>query len=208
MPMSEMEYFDMQEEQAIGEVIAACAKAIFEAHEASTMAELQRTIYKYVACGPAVSFELHEGAGGYEEDSTEAYLGDGYPTPKSPYVYVGDERAQKITEPWKSIRAIGVSSIVEGTDAEVPLEWIDLAKYCDEDKYEGDLADIAKIAVKDFDALVDEVDKEARSIWNDTHGCETCAAHWLKECGTETPLDGATPVWDECPECKGQGTVI
>jgi hypothetical protein len=165
-----MEYFDMEEQAAIGQVITACAKAIFDAHEATTMAELQRTIYKYTDCGPAVSFELHEGAAGYEEhDLTEAPIGFDYPAPKNPYVYVGDERARTISEPWKAVCKIGVSSIVEGSDAEVPLEWIDLAKYCDGDKYEGELEDLGKIAVKEFGELVDRVNDVACQMWHDAN---------------------------------------
>jgi hypothetical protein len=29
-----------------------------------------------------------------------------------------------------------------------------------------------------FYKAVKEVNAEANSIWNDTHGCETCAKHW------------------------------
>lgn len=142
MPMSEMEYFRMEKNAAIGQVIGACAKAIFEAHDCSTMAELQRNMYKYTDAGIAISFELHDGT----------------------FVYSGDERARDIKDPWNWIRQIGVSSIVEGSDAEVPLTWIDLLRYADEDneKYEGDLADVAKIAVKEFNELCDNVDEFTR----------------------------------------------
>lgn len=208
MPMSEMEYFNMEEQQAIGQIIAACAKAILEAHDADTMGALQRTIYKYTDCGAAVSFELHHSDD--EPDSFEAPIGLTEPAKPSPYVYCGDDRAYEIKDPWNHIRKIGVSSIVEGVDQEVELEWIDLEQYADDDKYEGDLEDLAKIAVKDFDALVERVEKAADEIWKATHGCATCAKHFgnCGEYGTCEGDDGMTPIWDECPDCGGGGSII
>lgn len=144
---SELEYFEMQEENATSEIIAACAKAIFEAHDAETMGQLQRTLYKYTDAGIAIAFRLHNGE----------------------MIYSGDKRAYEIKEPWNHIREIGASSIVEGNDAEVPLELIDLARYADDDKYEGDLPDLAQIAVKDFDAICDGVNDEACRLWDESH---------------------------------------
>jgi hypothetical protein len=163
--MSEMEYFRMEEDAEIGKFIAGIAKAIFDAHDAETMGQLQRTLYKYTDAGIAISFELHNEIP--EPDSTEAYIGN-EPTPNR-FVYCGDERAYTIKAPWLAVRAIGVSSIVEGSDAEVPVQWLDLMQYCDDEKYEGDLADIAKIAVKDFDAICDEVNDEACALWDEAH---------------------------------------
>lgn len=168
MPMSEMEYFRLQEQEAIGEVIAACAKAIFDAYEAETMAQLQRTVYKYTDCGPAVSFELHYDANDDCFDSFEPLV-TSEPRP-SPFVYCGDTRAETITKPWLAIRQIGVSSIVEGSDAEVPLQWLDLEAFADPDgDYEGDLADLAKAAVAAFGRIVDEVNAEACALWEEAN---------------------------------------
>lgn len=152
MPMSEDEYFEMQESAEAGRVIAGCAKAIFDAHDADTMGRLQRVLYKYTDAGIAVSFELHEGA------------------PGEPFVYPGDARAYEIQEPWKWVRRIGASSIVEGSDAEVPLRWIDLARYCDDEKYEGGLPDLAAAAVKDFDEMCQAVNDEACALWDEANG--------------------------------------
>ena len=68
---------------------------------------------------------------------------------------------------------------------------------------------------KRFYAAVDEVEKQASDIWNNTHGCEGCAAHWSEE-GWETNewgeamegCDAMTPVWKDCPDCQGHGTFI
>ena len=165
---TERDYHEAQESQAVGEIMVACAKAIFDNFEAKTMADLQRTIYKYIECGPAVSFELHDGAYGYEDDALEAPIGLDTPR-KSPFVYVGNERAETITEPWLSIRKIGVSSIVEGSDAEVPPVWLDLEDYANDEKHDGDLADLAKQAISDFCHIVDEVNDEACALWHEAN---------------------------------------
>src|SRR5262245_1042139 len=102
--MNEVQYFRMQEDIAMGQAIGENVKSIFGAYGADTMASLQRSLYKSTEAGVAISFKLHD-------DS---------------YVYVGDPKAREIKDPSLWVRAIGVSSIVEGSDAEVPLTWIDL----------------------------------------------------------------------------------
>ncbi len=90
---------------------------------------------------------------------------------------------------------VRIGSIVEGVDAAT------------------DIIDLRFPFTKDdlFEAL-DDIEKQAHEIWMATHGCETCLAHWQEERGTDEngcPLEwGATPVWLECPNCGGQGTVI
>jgi len=54
----------------------------------------------------------------------------------------------------------------------------------------------------------DEVEAQALVIWNDTHGCDVCQAHWVAEGFGDGTLDGAVPVWKDCPDCQGHGTVI
>jgi hypothetical protein len=151
---TERAYHDQQEAQAIGEIMAACAKAIFDSQSAETMEQLQRHIYKYNACGPAVSFELHEGA---------------CEPRKSPFVYVGDPRAETITEPWLAICKIGISSIVEGSDAEVPLQWLDLEQFANDEKFEGDLDELCDAAVTAFGKIVEEVNDEACALWEEAN---------------------------------------
>jgi hypothetical protein len=111
------------------------------------MGELQRGFYKYTDAGIAIAFQLHDGT----------------------LIYSGNPKAYEIKEPWNHIRRIGASSIVEGSDAEVPLEFIDLFRYCDGRHYEGDITDLAAIAVKDFDAQCDFVNAEACALWDEYH---------------------------------------
>lgn len=142
--MDEIEYYEMQESAEMGRHMATLARAIFDAHDADTMGRLQRNIYKYTDAGICISFRLHDGC-------------------DSPYVWSGDKRAYEIKEPWNSIAAIGVSSIVEGSDAEVPLMWIEL----DNEKY-GD-ENGAELICLDFDALCSEVNDEACALWREAN---------------------------------------
>ena len=124
--MNEVEYELQEEARAQGQFIADVAKAIFDAFEADTMASLQRRLYKDTSAGIAISFDLHDGS----------------------KVWVDDARAHEIKDPWNWVRMIGVSSIVEGSDALVPLTWFDLRSYLDADKY-GE--DVMQVAVHDFE---------------------------------------------------------
>jgi hypothetical protein len=146
--MSAGDHIRSGESAAFGEVVAANAKAIFDAHGAATMAGLQSRLYKDTEVGVSVSFRLHEG----------------------PDVYVGDPRAAEIAGPWNWIRSIGVSSIVEGSDAEVPLEWIDLASppYADEG---GEAR-----AVAEFAGLVERVNDAACGLWDEASGADDAPA--------------------------------
>lgn len=68
---------------------------------------------------------------------------------------------------------------------------------------------------KQFWAALQCVEDEASELWKQSHGCETCAKHWQAE-GFDTDewgekfegSDGHTPVWDECPDCGGSGSII
>ena len=59
-----------------------------------------------------------------------------------------------------------------------------------------------------WEAAVEEVNLQACAIWNDTHGCDTCHAHWLEEVVENDEVNGAVPVWADCPDCEGDGIVI
>lgn len=83
--------------------------------------------------------------------------------------------------------SIFVSSIVEGVERTTDTVVVDM-------KTPGALARLHE--------AVEKVDKEAKEIWNETHGCETCRSHF------EIVEDEDCPVWDECPNCGGNGTVI
>lgn len=67
----------------------------------------------------------------------------------------------------------------------------------------------------EFWNAVDNVEKEARDIWNSTHGCESCAKLWheediyINEWEQEFEgCDGMTPVHPQCKDCGGGGAVI
>jgi hypothetical protein len=163
---TEADWQASEEANAMGEIVSACAKAIFDAFDAETMEQLQRNIYKYTDCGPSVSFELY---GADEEyDAFEAHIGGTEPRP-SPFVYVGDKRAETIAQPWLAIRQIGVSSIVENSDAEVPVQWLDLEQLTNDDRFKGDIPDLCKAAVQAFGRIVDEVNTEACALWSEAN---------------------------------------
>jgi hypothetical protein len=61
---------------------------------------------------------------------------------------------------------------------------------------------------KEWREAVQSVEDEVDEIWKATHGCETCGKHWEEEYGTSEDEFGDTPVWAECPDCGGDGTII
>jgi hypothetical protein len=149
-----------------------------------------RDAYKYTACGPSVGMlaEIE------------------YPDPgrDDPYRIGGETRwhwcddLRRLGSTWSELQAngvrvltLGVSSIVEGVDAETETIEVDL---------DGKSADELRAA---FDAAVAEVDAQADAIWKRTHGCETCAKHLGVDLDAEY-----SPVWDECPDCGGHGTAM
>jgi len=134
-----------REEAAMGEAIARNFLAIMARHSfGDTMSSLQRAMYKDTDAGISISFQLHDGS----------------------FVYSGDARAREITDPQNWVRKIGASSIVEGSDREVELDWIDLAdpKYLEEG---GD-----ELCADDFGTMCQEVNNAACAIWDEEHGDE------------------------------------
>lgn len=90
------------------------------------------------------------------------------------------------------VKGVAVGSIVEGCDAEVMPEELTFP-----------------FRSSAFWKMVQNVEDEADRIWKDTHGCETCEAHWIEEYGDAKFGEyGGIPAWDECPECNGDGAVI
>jgi len=167
--------------------------------------DLYRSVYKYTACGPSVGFTVQ-----YESEPQD--IEDlGHEVTKS---YYCDDLRKLGT--WADMRehgmlvlAIGVSSIVEGVDFEVPYKELET----DPDKI-GELAQedetLGQTFARLFYQLVDDVNSEANGIWHDTHGCETCAKHWEEELGLENGENdiGYVTVWSDCPDCGGCGIPI
>lgn len=146
-----------------------------------------RSYYKYTACGPSLGVEV-PGRGWLWCDRLRE-LGS----------------FEEMRARGEEIVCVAVSSIVEGTDAEVPARkasWADLAG---DDPLRSSAG--SPMVWARFDALVDDVDAEAKLIWDDTHGCDACAAHWREESGHED-IEAGCQVWDGCPECKGDGVAL
>jgi hypothetical protein len=148
--------------------------------------DLYRATYKYTDCGPTVGMSLLDPDG----KRHNLYCDD---LPMSWDAF--DEKGWLVTK-------IMVSSIVEGIDA------------CT-DSYEVDILNHEPEEIRvAFYKAVEDVNNEANSLWNESHGCATCAKHW-----NDDPEDwqgedderwdcGDTPVWSDCPACGGRGTVI
>lgn len=85
---------------------------------------------------------------------------------------------------------VSVGSIVEGCGEGTPTH--DL-------KYPFEIAS--------FWEALEEVEKEAAQIWNDTHGCEDC--HPDGYCGEFGELEfGNWPINPDCKECEGEGACL
>lgn len=173
------EYQRGEELGSLGAVAAANLKAIFDDHGCETIGQLQRNAYKYTDCGAWLAVEVW----GYEQLT----------------VVHGD--AVRDLPKDAPITGIHVGSIVEGCDVGVEPICIDLLDEAFEEP---------AMAVAAYNAALEAVEKEADAIWMDTHGCATCAAHWKAEGwihGAEG-CDGITPVWEDCPDCDGDGAII
>ena len=137
--------------------------------------ELYRSVYKYTECGPWMSMLVN---GGWVHCGELHTLG----TWKQML-----ERKMIVTE-------LLFGSIVEGVDQcadEVSVTLADMTHAEHGVKQETVMAAIY--------GAVERVNEDARAIWNDTHGCDTCVDHWGGE---------SAAIWDECPDCLGEGDII
>lgn len=130
--MNEMEYERMQEDAATGQAIADNLQAILDDNDAENVAQLYRTIYKYTDCGPWLSVKLHDGT----------------------WVHCG--HLQHVEN--NNVRALLVGSIVEGSDAEVSGDVLDLMIY-----------ETPAQALAAFDAEVEEVNDRACELWHEAN---------------------------------------
>jgi hypothetical protein len=143
--MDEIEYHQMQEDAAIAANIGKAVRAILNHYDATTLARLQRNAYKYSDCGVSVSFRLYDGT----------------------YIWNGDSRA---LDPAMvdMVEDICISSIVEGSDAEVEPFWLDIVKLADGsdracEKYPDD--SIEQLALRRSDEAIHYVESEAHCLW-------------------------------------------
>lgn len=133
--MNESDYEQQQEDAAAGQHVAACMAAIFDewqpAH--STLASLQRRVYKDTDAGISLFFALDDGT----------------------FVWVGSPMAEDPTLVSR-VKKIGFSSIVEGSEAEVPVSWLNLL---------DDSVDRPSTAVSEFERLAAETSNTACELW-------------------------------------------
>lgn len=146
--------------------------------------EFYRTTYKYTDCGPSVGLNLqhHNGAREWAYCDSLGRLGT----------------FAQMSEAGAEVVGLSVSSIVEGTDVSVAPRTLEDA---------GGFVDAASFW-EAWEALVAEVDADADDIWNETHGCEDCAAHWNEQPSHHSYEAGDCPVWSECPACGGHGEAV
>lgn len=128
--MNEQTYHRMNADIEAGGVCLAALEAILKDHWADNVAQLYRSIYKYTPCGPWLSVKLHDGTMRHCDELHDVKNGD--------------------------VRGLMVGSIVEGSDAEVFADLIDLLKYEDPEE-----------AVAAFSTTVDWVNDEACALWDE-----------------------------------------
>ena len=147
--MNEIEYHEMCESVAVGQALSKCVEAIMAEYDATTLYGLQRGAYKYTDCGPSVGFRLMDGTFIWNGD-------DGADDPK----YVAD------------VEDICIGSIVEGSDAEVPLVWLDLPKIADGsaricERYPDET--VGQLAVRRWYDVLEDVNSEACALWHEVN---------------------------------------
>jgi hypothetical protein len=162
---------------------------------------LYRSVYRYTSCGPnlGVTVYMMTEPPNADFDSEHCHSEEiwGHKT------FYGDD-LNKLGS-WQDMRdqgivitALHVSSIVEGVDqctATIVVEWTP------EEKDPQELHEEFWKAVKDTD---DEADR----IWKETHGCDWCREYWVETHGMELEEFDQCEVWEDCPQCEGDGVTI
>ena len=165
---------------------------------ADSPAELYRQVYKYTSCGAYLSVQIQY----FKTIEPDGFNEFPFDQLVSEWVNCG-ELSRLGT--WKDmdsqgmlVTALLVGSIVEGVDYGTDNIEVD-AKQTDEDPSDYRTR---------FDAALIEVEQQANSIWNDTHGCESCAAYWTDQGLDIDDSGGLVPVYKYCPDCQGSGVSI
>jgi hypothetical protein len=141
MIMDYPEYERSQELAHAGDHVPEYMQAIFDdAGSGHTLSDLQRRIYKDTDAGISVGFQLDDGS----------------------YVWNGDSQARDASLV-RRVHRIGFGSIVEGSEAEVPSQWLDLL---------GEQFDTADKAVAEFNRLVEDTNDQACVLWHEEHDQE------------------------------------
>ena len=164
--------------------------------DADSAAELYRQVYKYTDCSAymCMTIEYLEVTGTCFDDYHEQMV--------RKTMYANDLHELGT---WKAMDERGqlavsftVGSIVEGVDYgtdDIEIE----AKQLDETPSEYRSR---------FHVALKEVEEQAESIWQDTHGCESCQAYWTDQGIDIDDGGGLVPVYKYCPDCHGNGTSI
>ena len=131
--MNEIEYERTQENAALGDQCLANLEAILSDNSSDmTVKALYRTLYRYTNCGAWLSVQTHDGVWHHCNDLDD----------------ISND----------SVRALQIGSIVEGSDAEVNADPIDLMEFDDPAE-----------AVTAFNATLTWVDDEACGLWEEAN---------------------------------------
>lgn len=153
--MNEIEYERMQEAAGMGEHCLECLNAIFADQSegaVASVAELASVIYSNVPCGPWMAVRLHDGTVVYSDQLESVKNG--------------------------SVGAILVGSMVEGSEAEIAADYIDLSQ-----------CESPEDAVARFNEAVEWVNAEVFSFWADDYDDDRFPDGFPPDC--------------ICPECSG-----
>ena len=132
--MNEVEYEQMQEMIAIGAHANACLDAILSDNGSDmTLPALYHSIYRYTECGPWLSVMTWDGRKFHCDQLHNVDKNE--------------------------VRYLLIDSIVEGSDAEVTADWIDLVE-----------CETPEAAVDLFNQTVEWVNDEACALWNEANG--------------------------------------
>jgi hypothetical protein len=132
--MNEIDYYQNEEMIAEGQHANACLRAILLDNGGDmTLPDLYRSIYKYTPCGPWLSVRTWDGRTFHCGELDKVYAND--------------------------VRYLLVGSIVEGSDAEVTADWIDLVE-----------CESPEDAVVRFNRTVAWVNDEACALWDEANG--------------------------------------
>ena len=131
--MNEIQYEQMQELAAEGQHANDCLDAILSDNGSDmTLPALYRSIYKYTECGPWLSVQTWDGRWFHCEDLDNVDKNE--------------------------VRYLLVGSIVEGSDAEVTADPIDLVE-----------CESPEAAVEMFNRTVEWVNDEACALWEEAN---------------------------------------
>ena len=140
--MNDKDLERMQEDAELAGRIGLCVSEIVRyGFGANTLSQAQRSAFKHTDAGVHLAWKL--------DDGTFLYNGQ------------SKERDPRVID---RVIDIGVGSVVEGSDAEVPLRWLDLPRRCSVDAEDG--FETAAEAREAFDKLVEEVDAEACRLFD------------------------------------------